>query len=172
MEFEFRKAIETDLQFVSDLYSEAVGREGCAWDEEYPGKFWLNRDFETGNLYVMTNEENRPVGAVSVVYENELDALADWSETQNVREIARVVVCRALSGQGLAQKMLRRLFEILAGEGVLAVHLSVADSNPAAVNTYRKLGFGFIGECDLYGHHFYLCEKRLQITKGHSFGSN
>lgn len=162
----FRKATISDLSAVFDLYKEAVGREGCAWDDEYPGEFWLNRDFETGNLYVMTNEENTPVGAVSVVYENELDALADWRESKNACEIARVVVQKALAGQGLAQKMLLRLFALLSEKGAAAVHLSVSAANPAAVKTYRRLGFAFLGECELYGGLFFLCEKHLRPNEG------
>lgn len=157
----FRKAEQRDLAAVFAMYKEAVGRFGCTWDEEYPGEFWLNRDFETGNLYVLSDEENVPVGAVSVVFENELNDSADWSEKENAREIARVVIGKAHAGQGLAKVMLDALFDELCTSGVKAVHLSVADSNPPALKTYEKLGFKILSKCDMYGHHFYLCEKQL-----------
>jgi len=156
-----RLAEKGDLTAVFSLYKEAVGRDGCAWDEEYPGEFWLGKDFETGNLYVLADEKNAPVGAASVVYENELNDQADWSEKDNAREIARVVIGKAYAGQGLAAFMLEKLFDRLKASGVRAVHLSVSDQNPPAIKTYLKLGFSFLGECDMYEHHFYLCEKIL-----------
>ena len=108
-----RLAEKGDLTTVFSLYKEAVGRDGCAWDEEYPGEFWLGKDFETGNLYVLADEKNAPVGAASVVYENELNDQADWNEKENAREIARVVIGKAHAGQGLAAFMLEKLFDRL-----------------------------------------------------------
>ena len=59
----------------------------------------INEDYESGGLYVMAREEGI-VGAISIVPENELDALPFW-RFQNAREIARVAVAPGQQGKGI-----------------------------------------------------------------------
>lgn len=57
--------------------------------------------------------------------------------------------------------MLRALFAELKTHGCNAIHLSVACCNEAAIRTYQKLDFAFLGECEMYGNRYFLCEKKL-----------
>ncbi len=155
----FRSAIPGDLPQISRLYRAAIGTPGCTWNENYPGTFELEHDFASGNLYVLSEGET-VAGAVSVVSPNELDNVYAW-EVQNAREIARVVISQDYAGRGLAVQMLSQLFEKLRQEGCNAIHLSVACCNAAAIKTYRRLGFAFLAQADLYGNRYYLCEKKL-----------
>ena len=155
----FRGAISDDLPQITNLYRAAIGTPGCTWSENYPGSFELEHDFASGNLYVLSEGET-VVGAVSVVSPNELDSAYAWEE-QNAKEIARVVISRDYGGRGLAVQMLHRLFEKLKQEGCDAIHLSAACCNHAAIKTYRRLGFSFLAQADLYGNRYYLCEKKL-----------
>ena len=156
-----RNALETELPQIAALYRSAIGTPGCTWNDEYPGTFELIHDFEGGNLYVLTRDD-QVIGAVSVVSPNELDDFDCWQvRAGSQKEIARVVVSRDYAGQGIAVTMLRLLFEKLNREGCGAIHLSVAKCNPAAIRTYRKLGFAFLGACEMYGHSYYLCELIL-----------
>ena len=156
-----RLAEKSELVRVFALYKAALNRPGCPWNEEYPDEFWLNKDYETKNLYVLA-DEGKIIGAASVVYENELNDEAEWKYTCGAREIARVVVSEEYAGRGLAVKMLSEVFEKMRSAGAEAVHLSVADTNPAAVRTYEKLGFKAVGEGDMYGSHFIFMEKPLK----------
>ncbi len=155
----FRNAISDDLPQIASLYRAAIGTPGCTWNENYPGAFELEHDFASGNLYVLS-EGKTVIGAVSVVSPNELDNTCAW-EVQNAKEIARVVISQDYQGRGLAVQMLSRLFEKLHQEGCSAMHLSAACCNAAAIKTYQRLGFSFLAQADLYGHRFYLCEKKL-----------
>ncbi len=155
----FRNANLGDLPQISSLYRAAIGTPGCTWNESYPGAFELEHDFASGNLYVLSEGE-KVVGAVSVVSPNELDDAYAW-EVQNAKEIARVVISQDCKGRGLAVQMLSQLFEELKQEGFAAIHLSAACCNSAAVKTYQRLGFSFPAQAHLYGHQFYLCEKKL-----------
>ncbi len=155
----FRNANLGDLPQITSLYLAAIGTPGCTWNENYPGAFELEHDFASGNLYVLSKGET-VVGAVSVVSPNELDNACAW-EIQNAREIARVVISKDHKGRGLAALMLSRLFEKFKQEGCSAIHLSAACCNTAAIKTYRRLGFSFLAQTHLYGHQFYLCEKKL-----------
>lgn len=82
-------------------------------------------------------------------------------EERDVREIARVVVNRRFRGKGIAYEMVKKLEYILKEEGCTAIHLLVACKNIPAYKTYMKAGFEVMGECDMYGNHFYACEKPL-----------
>lgn len=155
----FRSAIPDDLPQIASLYRAAMVTPGCTWNENYPGSFELEHDFASGNLYVLSEGET-VIGAVSVVFPNELDDVCAW-EVQNAREIARVVISQDHQGRGLAAQMLPKLFGKLHQAGCDAIHLSVACCNAAAIKTYRHLGFAFLAQADLYGHQFYLCEKKL-----------
>lgn len=155
----FRIANFDDLPQIANLYRAAIGTPGCTWNENYPSAFDLEHDFAAGNLYVLSEGET-VVGAVSVVSPNELDDAYAW-EVQNAKEIARVVISRNHAGCGLAVQMLSQLFGKLKQEGCDAIHLSVACRNNAANKTYQRLGFFFLGQADLYGNRFYLCERKL-----------
>ena len=154
-----RHARMRDLQDVYRLYRSSVGREGCAWDEEYPGRFELERDFTGKNLYVLT-DGNSVLGAVSVVNPPELAGEGGWTPAMCV-EIARVVVEESVSGQGYASYMLRELFFILKEREIESIRLSVSLGNPAALRLYQKLGFRFLKRKALYGGEYFLCEKLL-----------
>ena len=157
---ELRKALSYELSQIAALYRSAIGTPGCTWNGDYPGAFELEHDFQGGNLYVLTNRAG-VIGAVSLVQPRELDGCADWECRENAAEIARVVIGRDFAGHGLAVTMLKMLFIRLKEKGCGAVHLSVAKCNPAAIRTYRKLGFTFLDERDMYGHSYYLCELIL-----------
>ena len=155
----FRNANSDDLPQIASLYRAAIGTPGCTWNENYPGAFELEHDFASGNLYVLSEGET-VIGAVSVVSPTELDDTYTW-EVQNAKEIARVVISQDYRGSDLAFQMLLQLFEKLRQEGCDAIHLSAACCNAAAIKTYQRLGFSFPAQAHLYGHQFFLCEKKL-----------
>ncbi len=155
----FRSAIGSDLPQIASLYRAAIGTPGCTWNESYPGVLELEHDFASGNLYVLA-EGKTVIGAVSVVFPNELDDACAW-EVRNAKEIARVVISQDCRGRGLAAQMLPKLFDKLHREGCAAIHLCAACCNNAAIKTYRRLGFAFLAQAELYGHPFCLCEKKL-----------
>lgn len=156
-----RKAKATDLDCILTLYTEAIGREGCVWDEEYPGANFLRSDLAAGDLYVL-EDGGEIIGAVSLEQEREYDDLAEFAITdKSEREIARVVIAKRHSGKGLAAKMLQMLFDTLKAEGLRGIRLSVASCNEAAMRTYKKLGFAFLAPAKLYGGDYWLCERIL-----------
>ena len=155
-----RPATEDELAEIAGLYAQAASLPDCTWDEDYPTLADARRDFLSGGLYVYTLC-GRIIGAASVIAENEYNALPFWKEKSSAREIARVVIAPPFRGNGYAAKMLAALCSVLKEQSASAVHLLAAKSNPAAVKTYEKLGFSFLGEHFCYGIHFFVCEKKL-----------
>lgn len=161
MSINVRRAREGDLNDVRALYRSVIGRPGCTWNEYYPGEEEITADFSAGTLYLIT-EDGTTVGTVSVVPENELDGLDCWKQKDRAGEIARVAVSPARQGRGIAAEALKILFDsVMKPAGLTAVHLLVAVGNPAAINTYRKLGFAFYGTVSMYGNEYYTGELIL-----------
>lgn len=162
-----RRARKTEAQEVLSLYGSVIGAAGCVWDEYYPGSETIARDLENGCLYVYTDKNGVIIGAVSVDLPRELDDIAAWRVCDGTQcEIARVVIAPESQGHGYAAAMLSNLFGILAAGGCHAVHLLVSKSNPAAIKTYRRLGFDILGECHMYDADFYICEKPMGTAVG------
>lgn len=65
--------------------------------------------------------------------------------------------------QGLAQRLIRTLEEMLAARGMLTLTLEVRPSNGAAVALYRKLGFQEVGRRPRY--YFKPVEDALILRK-------
>lgn len=160
--FTIRKATRSDLPPVSALYREAVGSEGCTWNEYYPTFEDAENDLAHGGLYVMENENGRIIAAASVVPENELDGLDFWNyQGGHVREVARITVKKEYRGRGLSAVLLGRIFELLKKDGCEAIRLLAAKCNSAALRTYEKMGFEVLSDCEMYGNEYFAEEKIL-----------
>lgn len=157
-ELDFRLAHQEDAANVLSLYKSAIGSAFCVWNDYYPGEAEIAHDLETANLYVLTSADEI-TGALSVVPENEMDDFPCWSQTDQAREIARVVIAKAHQGKGLAYEMVQKITPILLDAGCTSIHLSAVKSNIPACRTYQKAGFQTVGETEMYGNSFYLMEK-------------
>ncbi len=160
-ELRLRLARADEVERVLSLYKSAIGKEFCAWDDEYPSMTEISHDLETDNLYVL-DAGGVLAGAISVVPENELDGFDEWEIKDGTeREIARITVLENFRGMRLAGRMVNEMLEILKARGVGAVHLSAAKQNIPAHKTYLQLGFNIVREAKLYGGEYYLLEKIL-----------
>ena len=142
------------------MYHMVIGKPGCTWDAFYPNETTVQEDFATGNLFILHREE-QPVGAGSIVSENELEDLDFWEYRENARELARIVVAPQAQGKGLGKQLVDGLCLQLKADGYQAVHLLVAKENQHALKLYRSCGFLIKGECYRYEHNYYACEKKL-----------
>ena len=156
----FRKAEQWESEVIMNLYRAVIGSPFCTWDESYPGEIEITEDFSSGTLYVL-EEAGELIGAISIVPENEIDDFDCWKVRENVREFARVVVRPDHQKKGLSVYLVRGIMEELQKQGAAAIHIAAAKDNIPAQKLYRKMGFDFCGEADMYGHSFFLCEKLL-----------
>lgn len=156
----FRLAEKEETEAVYALYQSVIGQLYCTWNELYPGRNEILRDLETGNLFLL-EENGAVIGAASVVPENEMDELPCWTVKENASEIARIVIHPTWQGKGYAEILVSKILAELRCRNCAWVHLSVAALNLPAFKTYQKLGFSTVGEKDMYGNQYYLCEKIL-----------
>ena len=156
----FGPARANDVAAVAELYKSVTGLPGCTWNNNYPTVQDAQNDFSANCLYVLRGNDSI-IGAVSVVPENELDNIVLWHDCSPCREIARLAVAPEHQGHGYGKLMLQQLFCQLEHTGVRAIHLLVAQCNPAAIRTYTALGFTLLGKCKRYDTDFYIAEKLL-----------
>lgn len=154
----FRIAQKKESESIFALYQSVIGQPYCTWNEVYPGKTEMLHDLETYNLFLL-EENDVIIGAASIVTENEMDGVPYWNVKKNACEIARIVIHPSWQGKGYAKVLVSNILDILKCRNCSSVHLAVADKNIPAYKTYQKLGFITVGEIDMYGNHYYLCEK-------------
>ena len=154
----FRKAVSGEAQAILALYKAVVGTPFCTWDESYPGITEITGDLSSETLYVLEDHKEL-IGAISIVPENEIDDYDCWKVKENVREFARVVLRPDQQHKGLSFYLVEGIIQELQRQKVAAIHIAVAKNNVPAQKVYRKTGFDFCGEADMYGHSFFLCER-------------
>lgn len=152
-----RKALFSDVDAAAAMYRDVIGVNNSVWDENYPTHENAEDDFRDGRLYIFEND-GEIIGACSVEYENELDEFDFWKIRQGSLEISRIVIARKHQGKGLAKVMVKLFIKELAEQGCSSIHLLAAKSNPAAIKTYKSIGFEFVGECFAFGHDYYAAE--------------
>jgi ribosomal protein S18 acetylase RimI-like enzyme len=161
--FVFDQAGTEDREQVLSLYHSVIGSEYCTWNANYPGMYEIQADIENADLFVF-RDGVKIIGAISIVPENELDALEIWrNKDGKLAEIARVAVAPNYQGKGLALIMVRETEKILRQRDYRAVHLLAARINLPACHTYQKSGYQKMGECEMFGHEYYAFEKELEI---------
>ena len=156
----FRKAEKREAEDILALYRAVVGTPFCTWNEWYPGETEIAEDLASGSLYVL-EEDREKIGAISIVPQNEMDDFDCWKIRENAREFARVVIRPDHQQKGLSFCLVENIIRELQKQDAAAIHIAVAKENIPAQKLYKKTGFCFCGEADMYGHSFFLCERIL-----------
>ena len=156
----FRRAEKGEAGSIRALYQAVIGTPFCTWDGSYPGDAQIAGDLSAGTLY-LPEEGRKAIGAISIVPENELDHCGCRSVKENAREFARGVIKPDRQRKGLSVYPVEGVIRELQRQGAAAVHIAAAKENIPAQKLYRKTGFTFCGEADLYGHSFFLCERAI-----------
>ena len=55
-----------DKPYIMALYTEAIGSEGCTWNEDYPSEETMDSDLARGDAYVWKDETGELLGAISI----------------------------------------------------------------------------------------------------------
>lgn len=70
-------ATNSDREQLMTLYKEQVGREFCAWDEDYPSTETIDFDLSRDALFVM-KENDAIIAAISIEIDEDVDRLECW----------------------------------------------------------------------------------------------
>lgn len=155
----FEKAKETDIEIIRTLYADAIGSEGCTWDEDYPALWHTKDDYNRDALFCLKTLDGEIIGAISIDKDELVENLPYFHK--NGAEIARLVVKKRYQNQGIAKILLKETMVVLKQRGYEYAHFLVSKQHKKALNAYAKLRFNKVGECDLYGGDWWCYEKAL-----------
>ena len=122
----------------------------------------ITEDLASGTLYVLEEDEEL-IGVISIVPKNEIDDFDCWIIKENAREFAKVVVKPDHQRKGLSGILVKSIIQELQKQQIAAIHIAVAKGNIPAQRLYKKMGFDFCGEANLYGHSFFSLRKKTEI---------
>lgn len=132
------------------------------WNEYYPNEDTIRFDLSRNALFVMKNQEEQIIAAISIDDDEDVDSLSCWDkELAPSAEFSRLCVRSDMQGKGLAGKMIEFVFEKLRGEGKKSVHILVKTGHTRALSLYSSIGFKAVGECMLFGKDFICMEIKL-----------
>ena len=136
------------------------------WNEYYPNEDTIEFDLSRNALYVMKNEEDQIIAAISIDEDKEVEMLSCWSrELVPSAEVARLCVRKDMQNQGIAKEMMQYVFEILKEEGKKGVHILVKTGHEAALSSYGAIGFRVVGKCILFDKDFVCMEIGFNVVK-------
>ena len=154
-------ATEKDREQIMKLYKEQIGREFCAWDEDYPSEETIDFDLSRDALFVM-KENDAVIAAISIEIDEDVDRLECWDRSLFPGgELARLAVTPSMQGRGIAGLMLQHGMNALKERGYKSIHFLVNKHNVPAIRAYAKFGFHIAGECHMYDQDFMCYEKEL-----------
>lgn len=158
----FAHATEEDAIEIKKLYRDAMGTEGCTWNEDYPNDEITAGDMSRHALFCLKTKDGEVVGAVSVDEDKEVEELACWSsEAQPSAEAARLVVKESYRNRSIARRLLTELMEELRMQGYKSVHFLVSKYHERALRSYASLHFERVGESTLFGENWWCYEQKL-----------
>lgn len=154
-------AREEEASEILQLYKTQIG--GAAdWNEYYPNEETIAFDLSRDALFVMKNESDEIIAAISIDSDEEVDNLECWNkELAPAGEVSRLCVRGDMQNQGIAKLMMQYVFEKMRAQGIKIVHILVREGHSAAICSYSHLGFVQVGECELFDKQFVCMEKVL-----------
>lgn len=161
-ELTFMNAAENDKMEIMALYRSLVGTEFCAWTENYPGEQDMAGDLSRDGLFCLKDETGKIVGVISIDLDEAVENLTCWTqERQPSSELSRLGVHVDHQNQGIARLLLQYGMAELKRRGRKSVHFLVCKTNEKAIRSYNQLNFDVVGECELFGEHWWCYEKAL-----------
>ena len=159
--YEIVMASEEERSEILALYKKQVGREFCAWDEDYPSNETIDFDLSRNALFVL-KEDGKIKGAVSLDEDEDVERLPYWDPNLAPEgELARLAVLPEEQGKGIGRILLRFGMEELKRRGCRGIHILVNCHNEKAIRCYAVFGFRTVGECHMFEQDFWCYEKEL-----------
>ena len=132
-------AKESEREEILSLYRSQLGREYCAWDEDYPGNDEISFDLSRDALFVM-KRDGKIIGAVSIEEDQDVDDLPCWNpDLAPGGELARLCVSPEHQNEGLARKLMSFGIRELKNRGFRSIHFLVNKYNLKASRSYAVL---------------------------------
>lgn len=154
-------AEESDTEEILALYRSMIGGK-ADWNEDYPSLKKIEFDLSRNALFIMKNENNEIIAAISIDEDDEVENLQCWNkELQPAGELSRLCVRKDMQNRGIARVMMNHTFNILKNQGKKSVHIIVRPEHKTALKSYSHLDYKTVGECEMFGKSFVCLERKL-----------
>ena len=159
-----RRALETDLSAVADIYSEVLSADESRpqsytnWQRgKYPTMDTARGSFEAGTLWV--GEETGELYAAVILNDIQLPEYDNipWqfeAEQDKVAVIHTLVIRPSMSGKGKARELIAFLEEESRRAGKTVMRLDTYEGNLPANIMYPKLGYRLAGATEFFFQGF------------------
>ena len=71
-EYHFKMAHPENTEEILSLYQSVMGTEGCTWDETYPSRETIAKDFANQALFIIEDNAHKIAGAISIDEDTEV----------------------------------------------------------------------------------------------------
>lgn len=82
------------------------------WNEYYSNGDTIDLDMSRNALYIMKNDLDEIIAAISIDEDDEVDKLPCWS-IESCGELSRLCVRKDMQNHGIAKEMMRYAFDVL-----------------------------------------------------------
>lgn len=166
LNLDYRCADINDLDAIITLIQDAVismeKNNIHQWDELYPTREMIQKDIESGHLYIGMIKGNI---AVMFVLNQECDEAyrnGRWMHPDKAYfVIHRLCVNPVCQNRGIAKRTLLFIEEQVKEKNIFAIRLDVFSENPYALKLYQDMGYSIVGHADWRKGRFYLMEKYI-----------
>ncbi len=157
MNYQFRKAIKTEIPEIWNILEQAIKRRkddgSSQWQDGYPNPGVIQKDIDKDAGYVLTDGETI-VGYCAVLINDEPQyekIVGKWITNDDYVVIHRIAIAEASLGKGLAKKLLEFIETYARSKNINSIKADTNFDNPAMINIFDKLGYKYCGEVHFRG---------------------
>ncbi|MEI5907347.1 GNAT family N-acetyltransferase [Bacillus spongiae] len=138
--------IDKIMEIVRDTIDVMKENHNDQWTEEYPRKQDFQNDIQNETLYVAVNEEDEPIGMITVDQEEaEEYRPISWREKGDAFVFHRIAVDVNVRGGGIASKLIQHAEKVAMEQGVPYMKTDTYSKNKVAQKLFEKNGYRNIG---------------------------
>ncbi|NLN41975.1 MAG: GNAT family N-acetyltransferase [Clostridiales bacterium] len=149
---EFRKAVETDLNAVMNIISQAqnyLKEQGIdQWQNGYPNRQTIINDIENGHSYVLLKDDII-VGTVAIIpgVEKTYESIynGEWKSTGEYVTIHRIAIDSRYKRLGFATMILDKAEELCNSLGISSIRIDTHEENLLMQNLLQKNNYEYCG---------------------------
>lgn len=163
---DYRRADINDLNAIIAVIQDAIitmeKNNIYQWDELYPTKDIIQKDIESGHLYIGMADKN--IAVIFVLNQECDDEYRNGNWAHPDREyfvIHRLCVNPLYQNRGVAKRTMLFIEEQVTAMNIFALRLDVFSENPYAIKLYEDMGYSKTGHADWRKGRFYLMEKYI-----------
>ncbi|WP_241494655.1 GNAT family N-acetyltransferase [Bacillus coahuilensis] len=141
-----RKGKKEDLPVILEIVEDTVAimdsNGNDQWTDEYPVAKDFIDDIESENLYVAVNEQDKPIGMITVDQEQaeEYEGVKEWrKDVTRPFVFHRIAVDLSTRGAGIASKLIAHAEHVAKEAGVYYMRTDTYIKNKKAQKLFEKM---------------------------------